>query len=179
MCRLACKLILVLCHDEAHLSNQCIMWLIVCGIFTQTRTASASLRQSTTLPMAGSINISAPQPVYYWFISNQALVVYLVELNETFLHYFDAKKVVFCRNNNDHGDHTYQGTLISTKNELIQLLPNFGCRCPIPSLTRNCSKLRKIHSGQGHTSLRNDCSSEFKLVKPFVFLSFIFESTDR
>ena len=31
-------------------------------------------------------------------------------------------------------------------------------------LTRNCSKLRKIHSGQGHTSLPTDFSSEFKLV---------------
>ena len=45
--------------------------------------------------------------------------------------------------------------------------------------TRNCSKLRKIHSGQGHTSLPNDFSSEFILIKPFVFLSFIFESSDR
>ena len=31
-------------------------------------------------------------------------------------------------------------------------------------LTRNCSKLRKIHSGQGHTSLPTVFSSEFKLV---------------
>ena len=45
--------------------------------------------------------------------------------------------------------------------------------------TRNCSKLRKIHSGQGHTSLPNDFSSKFKYVKPFFFLSFIFKSTDR
>ena len=47
------------------------------------------------------------------------------------------------------------------------------------NITRNCSKLRKIHSGQGHTSLPNDFSSEYNLIKPFVFLSFIFESTDR
>ena len=35
---------------------------------------------------------------------------------------------------------------------------------PIAYVTRNCSKLRKIHSGQGHTSLPTDFSSEFKLV---------------
>ena len=48
-------------------------------------------------------------------------------------------------------------------------------------ITRNFSKLRKIHSGQGHTNLSfpDNFSTEFKLVKPFVFLSFIFESTDR
>ena len=46
-------------------------------------------------------------------------------------------------------------------------------------VTRNCSKLRKIHSGQGHTSLPNDFSSKFKYVKPLFFLSFIFKSTDR
>ena len=39
-------------------------------------------------------------------------------------------------------------------------------------LTRNCSKMRKIYSGQGHTSFPND------FVKPFILLSFIFKSTN-
>ena len=47
------------------------------------------------------------------------------------------------------------------------------------NLTRNCSKLRKIHSGQGHTSLPNDFLSKFKYVKPFFFLPFLSKSTDR
>ena len=46
----------------------------------------------------------------------------------------------------------------------------------ISFVTRNCSKLRKIHSGQVCLMI---FSLEFKLVKSFVFLSFIFESTDR
>ena len=48
-----------------------------------------------------------------------------------------------------------------------------------PSWKRNCSKLRKIHSGQGYTRFPSVLPSEFELVKPFVLLWFIYEWTDR